>query len=116
MQDAIPDNKKTGLLVDEVQVQFNVAASSQNTTHGNLSISNVPLAGLGGNIGGGVDAQNVSGGNRGNTITITFKNAATADMSKSKVPRSRYCGPNEPVSNGCIKVEGVTAPRLRQNK
>ncbi|MUO42998.1 hypothetical protein [Agrobacterium vitis] len=102
VQGRVPPEKKTGLLVDEVTVVFNVAASATKTDKAGLSISNVPLAA--GTVGVTADSQNAATGSRGNTVTIKFKNVATADMSKSSVRPTRVCEPGEAITKNCINV------------
>jgi hypothetical protein len=77
VQDRVPPEKRAGLIADEVTVVFNIAAGSTVTDKAGLTISNVPLAG--GALGGNIETQNVSNASRGNTITIKFKNIATAE-------------------------------------
>jgi hypothetical protein len=65
---------KVGLYVDEAQVTFNVAAKAVDTTDLKLGASSpsgfIPVS-------ASADFGNTSEGDRGNQITITFKNAAT---------------------------------------
>ncbi|MDR6668782.1 hypothetical protein [Rhizobium sp. 1399] len=103
VQDRVPLERRTGLLADEVTVVFNVAATSTTTNTAGLTISNVALAGVGGTLGVNGQTQNVSLGNRGNTVTIKFKNIATADMSKSNFKPTRVCTGNETVGP-CVKA------------
>ncbi|TBB32440.1 hypothetical protein [Rhizobium ruizarguesonis] len=103
VQDRVPLQKRSGLLADEVTVVFNVAAGSTTTNKAGLTISNVALAGVGGTLNANADTQNVSAGNRGNTITIKFKNIATADMSKSSFKPSRVCRGDE-TAGPCAKT------------
>lgn len=103
VQDRVPLQRRSGLLADEVTVVFNVAATSTTTNSAGLTISNVPLAGDGGILGANAQTQNVSLGNRGNTVTIKFKNIATADMSKSRFKATRICTGKETVGP-CAKV------------
>ncbi|WP_146770284.1 hypothetical protein [Mesorhizobium hawassense] len=103
VQDRVPANKRSGLIADEVTVVFNVAASSTVTDKGGLTISNVPLAG--GTLGANAETQNVSAANRGNTITIKFKNLATADIkSGPALGGSKVC------EKGFILVRGECVP------
>ncbi|MBB4272801.1 hypothetical protein [Rhizobium mongolense] len=74
------NSEKVGLMVDDVTVKFEIAASAKSTQKGTLNIADVPLAQ--GTIGGELSDENIADGRRGNTITITFKNIATADMTK----------------------------------
>lgn len=103
VQERVPLQRRSGLLVDEVTVVFNVAANSATTNKAGITISNVALAGSGGTLGANADTQNVSTGNRGNTVTIKFKNIATADMSKSSFKPTRVCRGDEKVGP-CAKV------------
>ena len=102
VQDRVPLQRRSGMIADEVTVVFNVAATSTTTNSAGLTISNVPLAGDGGLLGANAQTQNVSLGNRGNTVTIKFKNIATADMSKSKFKITRTCKRDE--HGNCLKV------------
>ena len=103
VQERVPLERRSGLIADEVTVVFNVAAQSTSTSKAGLTISNVPLAGVGGTIGANGEFQNVSAGNRGNTVTIKFKNIATADMSKSSFKPTRVCKGDETVGP-CVRV------------
>ncbi|TBB60664.1 hypothetical protein ELH43_36595 [Rhizobium ruizarguesonis] len=102
-QERVPLQKRSGLLADEVTVVFNVAATSTTTNTAGLTISNVALAGVGGSLNANADTQNVSTGNRGNTVTIKFKNIATADMSKSSFKPTRVCRGDE-TAGPCAKT------------
>lgn len=103
VQTRVPADKRSGLIADEVTIVFNVAASSTVTDKAGLTISNVPLAG--GAIGGNAETQNVSAANRGNTITIKFKNIATADIKGgSNLGGSKSC------QKGFILVRGICIP------
>ncbi|WFU49110.1 hypothetical protein [Sinorhizobium terangae] len=109
VQDLVPENKRAGLIADEVTVVFNVAAASAVTDAAKLTVSNVPLAG--GAIGGDASAQNVSDAKRGNQITIKFKNFATADMSKGAFTLSGAGGKDAKASNG-KQTGSATGPNL----
>ncbi len=103
VQDRVPPERRAGLIADEVTVVFNVAAGSTVTNKAGLTISNVPLAG--GALGGSLETQNVSNASRGNTITIKFKNIATADI-KGGAPlgNKKRCG------EGFVLVRGKCIP------
>lgn len=81
-QDQYPSDKRLGLMVDEVQVQFQVAAAASNSGSAQLNVAAIPVSPAGGTIGGNIQGQEGSNANRGNTITVTFKNIASADMTK----------------------------------
>lgn len=102
VQGRVPLQRRSGMIADEVTVVFNVAATSTTTNSAGLTISNVPLAGDGGLLGANAQTQNVSLGNRGNTVTIKFKNVATADMSKSKFKVTRFCKRDEQTGK-CVR-------------
>lgn len=70
-----------GLIVDEVIVTFNVSSQATNTGKLSVTASNVPVAG--GVLGASAENTLVATGIRGNQITITLKNLATADTSKA---------------------------------
>jgi hypothetical protein len=82
VQDKYPPEKRMGLIADEVTVQFQVAASATNGGSGTLNIAAIPVSAAGGTIGGSLTEQQSANANRGNTITLTFRNLATADLSK----------------------------------
>ncbi len=103
VQGRVPLEKRSGLIADEVTVVFNVAASSTTTSSAGLTVSNVALAGVGGTLGANGQTENVSLGSRGNTVTIKFKNVATADMSKSSFKSKRICSDNEKVGP-CTRI------------
>jgi hypothetical protein len=81
-QDQYSSDKRLGLMVDEVQVQFQVAAAASNSGGAQLNVAAIPVSAAGGTIGGSIQGQEGSNANRGNTITVTFKNIASADMTK----------------------------------
>ncbi|AVH44966.1 hypothetical protein [Agrobacterium tumefaciens] len=111
VQDRVPVNRRSGLIADEVTVVFNIAAQSTSTSNAGLTVSNVPLAGVGGTFGANGEIQNVSVGNRGNTVTVKFKNIATADMSKSSLKPTRLCRGDERV--GPCAREVMDQPRKK---
>lgn len=103
VQNRIPVDNRSGLIADEVTVVFNVAASSNVTDKAGLTISNVPLAE--GAVGGNAETQNISSANRGNTITIKFKNIATADIkSGPQLGKAKSC------AKGYVLVRGICLP------
>jgi bacterioferritin-associated ferredoxin len=103
LQNRVPVGSKSGLIADEVTVVFNVAASSDVTNKAGLTISNVPLAG--GSVGGNAEVQSVSSASRGNTITIKFKNIATADIKSGPL-----LGNEKSCPKGYILVKGICLP------
>ena len=70
-------NLRTGLLADEVQVTFNISATGTDSSNLYVEVTPVPTNPL---IGGKAGAQLQSGltAQRGNQITIKFKNIMTA--------------------------------------
>jgi hypothetical protein len=108
VQDRVPPEKRAGLIADEVTVVFNIAAGSTVTDKAGLTISNVPLAG--GALGGNIETQNVSNASRGNTITIKFKNIATADIKGgSPLGDAKKCPAGYALVRGkCIPIEMFT--------
>ncbi|CAN7485797.1 hypothetical protein [Mesorhizobium sp. LjRoot246] len=70
-----------GLIVDEVDVTFNVSSKATNTGKLAVSVANMPVAG--GILGASGENTLVAEGNRGNQIVIKMKNLATADTSKA---------------------------------
>lgn len=115
VQERVPLQRRSGLIADEVTIVFNVAASSTTTNKAGLTVSNVALAGVGGTLTANGETQNVSAGNRGNTVTIKFKNIATADMSKSSFKPKRVCKGNETVGP-CAKVLFDEPPQPKVQK
>ncbi|AYG59020.1 hypothetical protein [Rhizobium jaguaris] len=73
---------KIGMMVDEVQVQFAIAVTAGDTGNVQLNVADVPIGTAGGTLGASAGHGESSSANRGNTITVTFKNVATADLSK----------------------------------
>lgn len=108
VQQQTADRKKVGLIVDEAQVQFQIAAKSTNTGSIGGSVTAVPL-GVGGTAGLTVSNQVVNEGSRGNTVTVTFKNIATADYSKGGKEMVAHCSKNSNVE-GCPVVVMSTPP------
>ncbi|BCG72059.1 hypothetical protein MesoLj113a_32170 [Mesorhizobium sp. 113-1-2] len=72
-------NGKYGLIVDEVNVSFNI--SSKATSDGKLGITTdkIPIGG-GGLLGVTASQDLANESNRGNQISIKLKNIATADL------------------------------------
>lgn len=97
MRDVTDKRGKLGLLVDEVQVTFNINSKATNTNKLTVGLSNVPVS-------GGLFAANAentlqSEGSRGNQIIIKMKNIATADMSKANKQYVTRCygSDNKPI-------------------
>lgn len=103
LQKTTEGRPKAGLILDEVSVSLNVSAKATNTGTTGATIGNVPL-----NIGGvgGLTVSNtmVGEGNRGNTITMKFKNLATADLSKGDIDVVRLCF-REPKNPICGNIQ-----------
>ncbi|MER8846044.1 hypothetical protein [Mesorhizobium australicum] len=97
MRDRTAARGKLGMLVDEVQVTFNVSSKATSTNKLAVSAANIPVAG--GILGANADSQLVGEGNRGNQITIKMKNIATADMSKASKEYVKRCygSDNKPI-------------------
>ncbi len=74
---------KFGLIVDEVKLVFNVSAKATDTKKLGISTTGTPLS-VGGLLAANANADLVSEANRGNNITITLKNVATADLKGDK--------------------------------
>lgn len=89
MRDRTTARGKLGMLVDEVEVTFNISSKATSTDKLAVSAANIPVAG--GILGANADSQLVAEGNRGNQITIKLKNIATADMSKASKEYVRVC-------------------------
>ncbi|MDW9814292.1 hypothetical protein GOC60_05170 [Sinorhizobium meliloti] len=81
-QEQYPSDRRLGLMVDQVDVNFEVAAKASAGGSRQLNIAQVPIGGPGGTLGFTAQGQESSDANRGNTIKITFRNIATADMTK----------------------------------
>jgi hypothetical protein len=82
LEAAYPPDKRIGLIVDEVPIEFNVTAAASDGGTQQLNLANVPLQGSGGAFGATIQGQQNANSNRGNVITVKFKNIATADMTK----------------------------------
>lgn len=102
VQQMTADRKKVGLIVDEAKVEFQIAAKATNTSTVSASASDVPL-GVGGTAGLSVSNQIVNEGSRGNTVTVTFRNIATADYSKGGKEMVAKCSKNQN-AEGCPVV------------
>jgi hypothetical protein len=81
---------KTGLIADSAVVEFNIAAKATNKANANAGGEGIPL-GVGGTLGLSVANEAYSEGSRGNKITLTFKNIATADYSKGGAAIADRC-------------------------
>ncbi|SCB41689.1 hypothetical protein [Rhizobium multihospitium] len=82
LQRKYADKEKIGMMVDEVQVQFAIAVTAADSGKVQLNVADIPVGTAGGTLGASAEHDQSSGANRGNTITVTFKNVATADLSK----------------------------------
>lgn len=85
LQQLTADRDKSGLIPDEASVTFNVSAKATSANSGTLNIANVPLSA--GTIGGSLSSSLNDESNRGNVITIKFKNLATADLTKGALAK-----------------------------
>ncbi|MDL2407653.1 hypothetical protein PY650_18700 [Rhizobium calliandrae] len=104
---------KIGMMVDDVTVKFEIAASATNTSDAELKLA-APLSAGGGNLGLTASDQNVAQANRGNTITINFKNIATADMSNGVYSLKPGVGqPKTTFGGSGTKVSSIKAPSTR---
>ncbi|WP_156034944.1 hypothetical protein [Pseudorhizobium marinum] len=92
LEAAYPPNKRIGLIVDEVTIEFNVTAAATDGGIQQLNLANVPLQGPGGTFGASLQGQQTANANRGNIITVKFKNIATADMTKGAFRASGSSG------------------------
>lgn len=79
LQRKYENQPKVGLIADSATVQFQIAASAQNSAEGELKLA-APLSA--GSVSAGLSDTLVNEGSRGNIITLEFKNLATADLSK----------------------------------
>lgn len=102
VQQQTADRKKVGMIVDEAKVEFQIAAKATNTANGSANISAVPL-GIGGTGGLSVSNQLVNEGSRGNTVTVTFKNIATANYNNGGKEMVEKCKKDEN-ADGCPVV------------
>ena len=94
---------KVGLIVDEATVTFNVAASANNAATGSASLD-IPVS-AGGKAGLSVSNTLTNNADRGNTITVVFKNIGTADYSKGGLTMLERCRKN-PKLPECKKNHG----------
>lgn len=92
LQDKYANKKKIGMMVDEVQVQFDIAVAASNGGQAQLNVAQVPLGAAGGTLGASAQHQESANANRGNTITVTFRNIATADLSKGSLSLIKPAG------------------------
>ncbi|NNU66535.1 hypothetical protein G9X67_14750 [Rhizobium sp. WYCCWR 11152] len=81
---------KVGLIVDEATVTFNVAATADNAATGGATLEALPVS-AGGKAGLSISNTLTNNATRGNTITVTFKNMATADYSKGGFDLVTWC-------------------------
>lgn len=96
---------KVGLIPDQVTVAFNVAAKATGTNSATLNLAAVPAAG--GTLGASGTSSNVDESSRGNTITIVFKNLATADLSKGMYAKG------SPIDVGCLLKARANDPKCK---
>ncbi|MBZ3696000.1 hypothetical protein [Phyllobacterium calauticae] len=101
------NRQKIGLIVDEATVTFNIAASSTNKSTVSADLSAAPL--VGGKAGLSISNELTNQGNRGNTITVVFKNMGTADYTKGGPGMIEYCRHHPQIAE-CIKI--MSRPNL----
>lgn len=101
LQQRVQGRPKVGLLVDEATVEFNVAAKATNKANASATADALPFAQ--GTLGLSVANEAYAEGSRGNKITITFKNVATADYSKGGKEIADKCL-RAPVPPGCPPI------------
>ncbi|WP_426236524.1 hypothetical protein [Pararhizobium sp. DWP1-1-3] len=94
VQQQTADRKKVGMIVDEVKVEFQIAAKATNTAGGSATATGLPV-GPSGAGGLSVSNQLVNEGSRGNTVTVTFKNIATANYSQGGKEMADKCKKDE---------------------
>ncbi|SCB27316.1 hypothetical protein [Rhizobium hainanense] len=82
LQHKYAGKEKIGMMVDEVQVQFAIAVTAADSGKVQLNVADIPVGAAGGTFGASAEHDQSSSANRGNTITVTFKNVASADLSK----------------------------------
>jgi len=75
---------RTGLIADEVEVTFNVSASGEQG--GKLSVEMTPIVTKGGKVE--AEASTKYAAERGNKITIKFKNIMTANIKETLIPNT----------------------------
>lgn len=90
---------KAGLIVDEATVQFNVSAKATAKTTIGGEAAGIPLNPAG-TLKLSVSNEVYSEGNRGNTVTVKFKNLATAAVNKNGLEFLKNCAAN-PRAAGC---------------
>lgn len=74
---------RSGLIIDEVDVNLKVAAAATagGTQKLTIDVANTALAGVG--LGAEVTGQQTSSGNRDNSITLKFRNIYTTQLNKT---------------------------------
>lgn len=100
---------KVGLIVDEATVTFNVAATANNAATAGASLDALPVS-QGGKAGLSVSNTMTNNGTRGNTITVTFKNMATADYSKGGFDLIAWCRKQPKPKPPICDPQMLTAP------
>jgi hypothetical protein len=78
---------RTGLIADEVQVTFNISASGTDSSKLYVEMTPIPATPA---IGGkaGAELSNSITAQRGNQITIKFKNIMTASTKDTLIPNT----------------------------
>lgn len=69
------DKDKIGMYLDQTTIEYNISIKEGGTDGGSLQVASLPIPA--GTIGGQIGSSLVSEGNKGNKITIVFKNVAT---------------------------------------
>ncbi|MES0110149.1 hypothetical protein [Mesorhizobium sp. M0013] len=106
MRSRTANRDKFGLLVDEVTVTFNVSSKATDTGKLAVSVANIPVGG--GVLGASGENTLVAEGNRGNQITVKFKNLATADLSKGDKQFIENCRKHpKPGCPGVVLNQGI---------
>lgn len=96
MREHTRDQDKVGLLVDEATVTFNVTAKSTNAFTAGADLSGLPAGDALGKLF--VSNTLTNEGFRGNTITVKFKNIATATLSDYGKKIAKQC---DKIKDGC---------------
>lgn len=85
------NNTKAGVLVDEVTVDFNVAASATDTSSLKIDVARTAPLGFISSASVGAQESLVQAGSRSNHITIKLKNLATASLNKPGLDWAQLC-------------------------
>lgn len=109
---AYPPENRVGLIVDEVEIKFNVAAKANNGGTQQLNLA-TPLNATGGNLSAMVQGQQSSESNRGNIVTVKLKNIATADMTKGAYKNVTLSGAPHVTTRGRIPNSQVGKPERK---